>query len=308
MKKLSALFIFLACLLSIGCNKREYPPEKVKHGEEDIFFSGTVDQQPVNLQIGTEGYYCYSSFMQSNDGLYFFHGELKKYDCNPCPMALRVELSDYRQRIQGTMVQVDSTFRLGSRGIIPGLAKAPALKFEAYSNKDISSMRWDFSNGISSTSSVTTCEFGQPGPQTASLTLKTVGNCESTIISKIFVTKEGNVFASSIKTGTVLNNTAEFIANVTGGKLPYTYSWNFGDGDISDLPSPSHIYKYAGGYPVKLVVRDAENKICESNYLYVSGSDRSSCALNMTVSDAGSRNAFLDGARIQWTDKSVISK
>jgi PKD repeat protein len=42
--------------------------------------------------------------------------------------------------------------------------------------------------------------------------------------------------------------------NQSTGTAPLTYAWDFGDGGLSTLPSPSHTYAGAGTYPVKLTV------------------------------------------------------
>ena len=34
-----------------------------------------------------------------------------------------------------------------------------------------------------------------------------------------------------------------------------TFSWDFGDGSTSVIPSPEHIYTYPGIYPVKLTLK-----------------------------------------------------
>ena len=47
-----------------------------------------------------------------------------------------------------------------------------------------------------------------------------------------------------------------FEANASGGTTPYTYAWNFGDGDTSTSENPSHTYDYAASYVVTLVVTD----------------------------------------------------
>lgn len=41
------------------------------------------------------------------------------------------------------------------------------------------------------------------------------------------------------------------------GSLPFTYSWNFGDGTTSNLQNPQHIYANAGSYQVTLVITHA---------------------------------------------------
>ncbi len=50
----------------------------------------------------------------------------------------------------------------------------------------------------------------------------------------------------------------EFQADVDGGKPPYSYQWEFGDGETGSGVSPTHAYKNAGSYTVSLKVTDDE--------------------------------------------------
>jgi hypothetical protein len=50
-----------------------------------------------------------------------------------------------------------------------------------------------------------------------------------------------------------------FTAEVSGGFEPYTYSWDFGDGNTSNDASPSHSYRDEGWYSVRLTVSDDRN-------------------------------------------------
>jgi PKD repeat protein len=48
-----------------------------------------------------------------------------------------------------------------------------------------------------------------------------------------------------------------FTSNATGGKTPYTYQWQFGDGGTSTAANPTHSYTSAGTYTPSLVVTDS---------------------------------------------------
>lgn len=50
----------------------------------------------------------------------------------------------------------------------------------------------------------------------------------------------------------------EFQADIDGGTQPYSYDWEFGDGETSNDASPTHAYKNAGSYDVSLEVTDDE--------------------------------------------------
>lgn len=51
--------------------------------------------------------------------------------------------------------------------------------------------------------------------------------------------------------------TVRFSSNVTGGVQPYTYDWDFGDGNASTAAAPVHTYATAGEYTVRLSVTDS---------------------------------------------------
>lgn len=61
---------------------------------------------------------------------------------------------------------------------------------------------------------------------------------------------------------------------ITGGTSPYTYFWNFGDGNTSIQPYPAHTYSVAGHYSVCVTVSDANGctaTTCDSTYRISSG-------------------------------------
>ncbi len=46
------------------------------------------------------------------------------------------------------------------------------------------------------------------------------------------------------------------VRQIAGGFAPYSYEWDFGDGDISTDETPTHAYKADGSYTVSLTVTD----------------------------------------------------
>ena len=52
--------------------------------------------------------------------------------------------------------------------------------------------------------------------------------------------------------------TVNFDPSPSGGLLPYTYSWTFGDGGTSTNAAPSHIYLTAGTFTATVIVTDTE--------------------------------------------------
>jgi PKD repeat protein len=52
-----------------------------------------------------------------------------------------------------------------------------------------------------------------------------------------------------------------FVSSVSGGTGPFTYSWDFKDGQVSDQQSPTHAFNKTGTYPVALKVTDAKGAV-----------------------------------------------
>ena len=49
----------------------------------------------------------------------------------------------------------------------------------------------------------------------------------------------------------------QFEAQASGGKQPYSYAWDFGNGATSEMRNPNYQYTNAGLYTVTLTVTDA---------------------------------------------------
>jgi PKD repeat protein len=58
---------------------------------------------------------------------------------------------------------------------------------------------------------------------------------------------------------TITNLQTLFTATITGGKTPYTYSWEFGDGTISTEENPTYEYEKIGTYTITLTITDDDN-------------------------------------------------
>ena len=62
----------------------------------------------------------------------------------------------------------------------------------------------------------------------------------------------------------VINSSIQFIGSATGGFPPYTWHWDFGNGNTSDEQNPQFVYDALGNYNITLTVNDSEgNSDCD---------------------------------------------
>ncbi len=91
------------------------------------------------------------------------------------------------------------------------------------------------------------------------------------IVTNQYVCKDSSTKSVTVMNGLNVNLTlVQDISNpllwnvydtITGGTAPFTYLWNFGDGNTSTLQYPSHTYSVSGHYAISLTVTDANGCI-----------------------------------------------
>ena len=139
------------------------------------------------------------------------------------------------------------------------------VTFKDISTGNPTSWRWDLGNGNVSTQQNPNTIYFNPGTYTVRLIVKTSTGVDS--VSKVdYVTVYSTPtvdFSSSVTTGCFPLN-VQFTDKSTPGSGTITSRvWDFGDGNTSTDPSPSHTYKVAGTFTIALRVQNSNgcNKI-----------------------------------------------
>ena len=120
------------------------------------------------------------------------------------------------------------------------------------------SYSWNFGDGTLSSSQNLTHLYTGSGSFTAQVTLTDARGHSSTGSAVVTVspTLAGSAGASPTSGRAPL--TVNLTGSSSGGRSPYTYSWNFGDGTVaSTSQSPAHVYANAGTYSARLTITDA---------------------------------------------------
>src|SRR5215211_5011926 len=139
-------------------------------------------------------------------------------------------------------------------------------------------IRWDFGDGDSDEEGSGDDDndvdhtFDVAGTYTVSATV--TDSTGRTVSDSILITVEPAppltaVEITSSDTEGVAPATFDFEANVTGGTVPYTYSWDFGDGSVEsdDDESIDHTFDVAGTYTVGATVTDSTGRTVSDSIL-----------------------------------------
>jgi len=137
--------------------------------------------------------------------------------------------------------------------------------------------QWQFGDSNTSTLQNPTHVYASAGNYTVSLTVidSSLGGATSTQTKTGYIMVYAPLSAafSASATDGVANRTAfAFTDQSSGGKTPYTYQWQFGDGNTSTLQNPTHVYASAGNYTITLTVTESlstSNTIIKSAYISV---------------------------------------
>ena len=124
--------------------------------------------------------------------------------------------------------------------------------------------KWDFNNdGLTeSTLQSPTYVYTSAGNYSVSLTVtdSSLGGAINTQTRTGYIMVYAPLsaaFSASATEGVAGRTVFTFTDQSTGGKGPYSYQWQFGDGNTSTLQNPTHVYASAGNYTTTLRVTES---------------------------------------------------
>ncbi len=115
---------------------------------------------------------------------------------------------------------------------------------------------WNFGDGGSSVATNPTYTYYNPGTYTVQLTATGFGGDVSTFFNIDSVIVRENALAAFSHAPTEVSIPNEPVQFLNLSTFASTYSWDFGDGNISTEQSPTHLYTEAGVYDVVLVANN----------------------------------------------------
>ena len=116
---------------------------------------------------------------------------------------------------------------------------------------------WSFGDGQTSVLQNPVHSYSNWGNVIVKLIVTTNNGCKDSTMKTVFVYQMPVALFSVNSTGQCLATNNFSFTNTSSALAPASYSWSFGDGGTSVLPSPTHVYLSAGIFKVKLITTSA---------------------------------------------------
>jgi YVTN family beta-propeller protein len=181
-----------------------------------------------------------------------------------------------------------------------------SVTFTDKSTNSLTSWKWNFGDGTSSTARNPTHKYSAAGKYTVTLTAtNSAGSNTATKSNYITVTATSQVPVVDFW-GSPLSGKAPLKVTFTEASKgsPTTWRWDFGDGTYSTQKSPVHTYSAAGTYTVRLTAINTEGSNTKTKSNYVKVSEAPQIPVASFSSNANSGNAPLS---VTFTDTSTGS-
>lgn len=262
MKKLFCILLIFAAFIS--CRKKDYPQPGTSSGTPVFYFNGTIAGNPVSFQAGTNNYYMYSSFVQDANNVYNFMGTLRQFNCSNCSNRLQIQINDFQPSAVNAPAVINTSLSPGYYSLqIPGGASTEYnVQFSGASqNGTAQSWAWDFGDGNTSSVQNPLHTYSRPGAYNVSLAITFTTSVTNSINYTIRIgNPDGGCYGGF---GSSAVGNAVTFSNSVSATAPYTFSWDFGDGNVGSGPTPSHTYAGPGLYKVCMHMTDADNRIMD---------------------------------------------
>jgi PKD repeat protein len=305
--RLYTLLFFVG--LGLSCAKKKYP-ESVVLNDAVYYTTFNVNGSPNALKAGVDGYYMYSSVEQDSSQIYNFIANLRKTDCQNCPLAVRIQINDYTISDLNEPAAIDLSLQAKAYSYLSQNAgPGYSVNFSSsYNRADPgATYNWSFGDGQVSNAKDPIHTYTAGGTYQVCLSIKGSNSCMSSVCQKVRVASNG--FNTTIAGSALAGNSISYSHITKGGFGPYDYFWNFGDGQTSIAQNPSHTYNIQGAYAVTLRIVDARGDTAMAYYNAVTKTDLSSCAANIGspgISQMSDYQYSLSKIKLSYTDQNGV--
>lgn len=252
--------IIVSFMLTTSCEKEPIPDDTET---TPVFtFDATIDgTTSVSLVAGQNDYYMRSHFNTDANGLKTYTGILTTINCvDFCANSLKITFIDYDFSIPNPTLS-DSTFYVGNYNYATnsGAASRYTVDFTKVSlGPAVTGITWDFGDGNSIVELNPSHTYVRPGNYNFCMDANFSGGCTSNLCNTLHLGNIGKFCEANLVISPPTGTSFNFSANGNQGIEPYTYLWDFGDGNTSTEEDLTYAYAAEGVYTITLTVTDSE--------------------------------------------------
>lgn len=122
-----------------------------------------------------------------------------------------------------------------------------------YALNSITAWEWNFGDGNTSSIQNPVHSYSQPGTYSVNLKSSSSDGCNGFITKSVVIDPPPSPLFSTTSSTTCASDTVKF-SNQTTTVPGSVFLWQFGDGAVSNLFNPVHVYTSASVFPIRLVV------------------------------------------------------
>ena len=303
---LNIFFIFCLGQTILTSCKKEIPAPPADTAPV-FYFTGNVDAVAKAIYAGENDYYMYSNVYQDANSVNVFDSHLKIYDCLNCSEDLQIIIKDYQTSSSSAPIIFANSISSGyyPYEVIGGASVAFNMNFIIQNPPGGISYFWDFGDGTSQTTPVNTTshQFNRAGKYQMCVTVTYPSLATSTICNEVKVEMPDDNCRFNFSATAGAGTSVDFSPIPFAGTGPFTYLWNFGDGNTSTTASPTHVYSVDGSYTVSLQVTDANGSI-STYYRHVNTAADLTLVANMNYNNgaAVANPLSLSNVTVNYTD------
>jgi PKD repeat protein len=297
---------FLIFIVLLSCKKDTVP--KDSETTPVFSFSGEINGQLVTILAGKNDYYMYSSKSVDVNNIKSFSANLTQTTNQNGPNSLKITFIDYASS-NLIPTSIDSSLYVGYYNYATTTGKASRYNVSFTKNTLgplVTGVNWTFGDGNSIMELNPSHTYVRPGKYYYCTEAEFNGGCSSSICNSISLGNIGAFCETNMAISNPVGTTFNFTSNGNLGIGPYSYFWDFGDGNTSIDQNVQHTYSNEGVFTVSLTVTDSEGTT-ETKRENIRTANSTVCVVRHAHSISPIANPLnLGNVVIEWTDASGL--
>jgi hypothetical protein len=248
-----ALFIFIGVVFAT-CKKETLTPSSTV-GQPVFSFSGTIGTNSLNMQAGVNNYYMYSSYSQSDSGVYSFIGNLQ--NTGTINNSIQIIINDNTKTSPARLSNINASLTPSAYYYnIPGgnpiwdsvtfkpllYGGSPTKYTYTFGDSTIPNIKMDASpvSHLYKTLKNYTTSLAVVSSNGTPKMLKSFNLMKQATANPLLIDSIGCTLLSD----SALHHKDSLTAHISGGAAPYGYAWFFGDGSSTTSATPGIVHTY----------------------------------------------------------------